>query len=176
MRKLLLCSTAVGAIAATYGLSLDQASASPLGSPACTQVSTSEIDCSYSAGNSGDFSAALPINLFQTNLGALGSVLVVELLSISGGVHAGQFTWVASPSVSTTTTANETVTSKLSVSSGPTVLLGASVLSVTATQGISLVSGTTGTVAFNASNLVTEMVSGAPLSEWESTVPMTRYG
>jgi len=176
MRNKLLGGTAVGIMAAALGLMAPEAFAMPLGSSSCAQTTSAQITCDYTASSAGNFaSQALPINLFDSHLGALQGVVVSESLHIAANRSNGSFTWRAAQSITSTTTVNESVTAALAIHNGPQALNGSPALSVTGLQSpaLAIQSGTSGVLPFSGIGTAGLLPNPGPLSDWENANPLT---
>jgi hypothetical protein len=176
MRNKLLGGTAVGIMAAAFGLTAPGAFASPLGSSSCAQTTSAQITCDYTASSTGNFaSQALPIDLFDSHLGALQGVVVSESLHIAANRSNGSFAWGAAQPITSTTTVNESVSAALAISNGPQALNGSPALTVTAFQSpaLAIQSGSSGVLPFSGIGTAGLLPDPGPLSDWESANPLT---
>ncbi|MBV9249960.1 MAG: PEP-CTERM sorting domain-containing protein [Acetobacteraceae bacterium] len=153
MRKMLLSSTAVVTLAASLGLA---------------PADAAQIVNTYNASVSGGdfFARGLDLSTFNTNLGNLTSVVVVQNLST---------TFSGTASLTSGATANLTILmhSKLNITGGPTVLDGSPVLSVDAADNFTLTNSGTTPVSDSGTAGGIPATYTDNLSDWGSAGPGT---
>jgi len=143
-----------------------------------TSAEAATINVTASYAGMGDFSGvALPLDLFDSSLGTLDSVVVSELIRVDTTASPGAMVhWhTGTPSNQTTFTATPTATTAFSIAGGPSALNGPGSLLLTQSVAFGVYDGTNPvplSQLWGASNSSIGSVSLATpaddLSEWQA--------
>lgn len=158
MRKILLSSTSVAALAAGVLFGPTAANANAI------------VQNLVVHGTGTSVTSPLDLSLFDSNTGSLNSVLIFTSVEAnSSGQYAGAVGW-ASNTTATGTFAHATATANTSVriTGGPSALNGSPLISVSANAGSLSIPGVGATTPFTVDATNSANISAGSLGSWEA--------